>query len=153
LRVVIYGCGQVGLKIADALSRQNHKVTMIDRDPDTFRKLETAIPGCLFVVGDAIDQDVLRKAEIEQADLFLALTGEDNANLFAAQAAQTLFNVRRVLARVADPTRAQAFAELGLTAICSTDLIAAAVKEKIGLSTPGPAAEKAGRKPAGKVAK
>ena len=128
------------MRIADALTEQKHEVMMIDHDADTFRKLETTNSGCRFVIGDAIDQDVLRRAEIERADVFLALTGEDNANLFAAQAAQKLFNVKRVLVRVADATRAQAFGEIGLTTICATELIADAVKQRIGLA--GPAGKK-----------
>jgi len=130
LRIVIYGCGQVGIRIAETLSQQKHEVAVIDRDSDSFRKLEGS--GCEFVVGDAIDQDALSKARTETADIFLALTGEDNANLFAAQVAKDIFKVKRAIVRVADPMRSKAFAELGLTTICSTDLIADAVRKKIG---------------------
>jgi trk system potassium uptake protein TrkA len=130
LKIVIYGCGQVGIKVAENLVQQKHGVTMIDRDADTFRKLEGS--GCELVVGDAIDQDTLRKAGTESADMFLALTGEDNPNLFAAQVAKEIFKVKRVIVRVADPLRAKAFAELGLTTICATDLIADAVRKKLG---------------------
>jgi trk system potassium uptake protein len=146
LRVAIYGCGQVGMKVAEALSQQKHEVTVIDRDADSFRRLEASDGSCRLVIGDAIDQDVLRRAEVESADVFLALTGEDNANLFAAQAARELFGVQKVIVRVADPLRAQAFTEMGITTVCATDLIAEALKEKLGLVAPA-------RKPAGKGAK
>jgi trk system potassium uptake protein TrkA len=132
LKIVIYGCGQVGIKTAEALCQQKHQVTVIDRDPDSFRRLESSAAGCQFVIGDAIDQDVLRKAEVDRADVFLALTGEDNANLFAAEAAREVFKVKRVIVRVAGPVRAQAFAEMGLITICATDLIVDAVRKKIG---------------------
>ena len=131
MKVVIYGCGQVGMKIAEALCQQKNEVTVIDRDADTLRKLE-GIVECKAVVGDAIDQDILRNAAIEDADCFLALTGEDNANLFAAQVAREIFKVKKVIVRVASPVRAQAFSEMGLITVCATDLIADAVKRKIG---------------------
>jgi trk system potassium uptake protein TrkA len=131
LKIVVCGCGQVGMKVAEALSQQKHQVTVIDRDMDTFRKLEAGT-GCQFVIGDATDQDVLRKAETESADAFLALTGEDNANLFAAQVAKEILKVKKVIVRLADPVRANAFAEMGLTTICGTDLMAELIKKKIG---------------------
>jgi len=130
LKIVVCGCGQVGTKVAEALSLQKHEVTVIDRDVDTFRKLEAGT-GCRFVVGDATDQEVLRRAETEAADAFLALTGEDNANLFAAQVAKELLKVRKVIVRLADPIRATAFAEMGLTTVCGTDLMADLIGKKL----------------------
>ena len=130
MKVTIYGCGQVGLKTAEALIKQKHEVTIIDRDADSFRKIEES-ELCHFVVGDAIDQEVLHKAETDQADVFMALTGEDNANIFAAQASKELFKVKKVIVRIADPVRAQAFSEMGLVTVCSTDLISDAVRKKM----------------------
>jgi trk system potassium uptake protein TrkA len=133
VKIIICGCGKVGNKIAEILSQQKHELTVIDRDADAFRKLE-AITEAQFVSGNIIDQDVLVKAGIEQADVFLALTGDDNANLFAAQVAKELFKVKRVIIRVDEPVRANAFSEeLGLITICGTELIADQVKKKIGV--------------------
>lgn len=133
MKIIIGGCGKVGTKLAEILSQQKHELTVVDRDTDTFRKLE-AITEAQFVTGNIIDQDVLVKAGIEQADVFLALTGDDNANLFSAQIAKELFKVKRVIIRVDEPVRANAFAEeLGLITICGTELIADQVKKKIGV--------------------
>jgi trk system potassium uptake protein TrkA len=129
---VVCGCGQVGTKVAEALSEQKHQVTVIDRDVDTFRKLEAGT-GCQFVVGDATDQEILRKAETETADVFLALTGEDNVNLFAAQVAKELLKVRKVVVRLADPIRAASFAEMGLTTVCGTNLMADLIGRKLAV--------------------
>lgn len=117
------------MKIAQLLTAGRHEVTIIDRDADALHRMSES--GCRLIVGDAIDSEILRKAGIEEADCFLALTGEDNANLFAAQAARELFRVKKVIVRVADPKRARAFAEMGLTTICATDLIADAVNAEI----------------------
>lgn len=130
MKVVICGCGQVGMSVAENLSQQKHEITLIDRDADSFRKLE-GTDGFQFIVGDATDQDILRKAETEGADAFLALTGEDNANLLAAQVARELFKIKTVVVRVAGPIRARAYSEMGLTTVCGTDLIADAVMKKI----------------------
>ena len=133
MKIIICGCGKVGNKIAEILSQQKHELTVIDRDADAFRKLE-AMTEAQFVSGNIIDQDVLVKAGIEQADVLLALTGDDNANLFSAQIAKELFKVKRVIIRVDEPVRAKAFAEeLGLITICGTELIADQVKKKIGV--------------------
>jgi trk/ktr system potassium uptake protein len=133
VKIIICGCGKVGTKLAEILSQQKHELTVVDRDPDTFRKLE-ALTEAQFVTGNIIDQDVLVKAGIEQADVFLALTGDDNANLFSAQAAKELFKVKKVITRVDEPVRASAFSgELGLITVCGTDLIADQVKKKIGV--------------------
>jgi trk system potassium uptake protein len=132
VKIIIGGCGKVGTKLAEILSQQKHELTVVDRDADAFRKLE-AITESQFVSGNIIDQDVLVKAGIEQADVFLALTGDDNANLFSAQVAKELFKVKRVIVRVDEPVRANAFSEeLGLITICGTELIADQVKKKIG---------------------
>jgi trk system potassium uptake protein TrkA len=133
VKIIICGCGKVGTKIAEIMSQQKHEITVIDRDADAFRKLE-AITESQFVTGNIIDQDILVKAGIEQADIFLALTGDDNANLFSAQVAKELFKVKRVIVRVDEPVRANAFSEeLGLITICGTELIADQVKKKIGV--------------------
>jgi len=133
VKIIICGCGKVGTKITEILSQQKHELTVVDRDPDTFRKLE-ALTEAQFVTGNIIDQDILVKAGIEQADVFLALTGDDNANLFSAQIAKELFKVKRVIIRVDEPVRANAFSEeLGLVTICGTELIADQVKKKIGV--------------------
>lgn len=133
MKIIIGGCGKVGTKLAEILSQQKHELTVVDRDTDTFRKLET-LTEAQFVTGNIIDQDIMVKAGIEQADVFLALTGDDNANLFSAQVAKELFKVKRVIVRVDEPVRANAFSEeLGLMTICGTELIADQVKKKIGV--------------------
>ena len=61
---------------------------------------------------------------LDQADVFLAVTQGDNTNIFAAQIAREVFGVERVVARIYDPIRAQAYRELGITTLCTTTLAA-----------------------------
>lgn len=133
MKIIICGCGKVGSKIIEIMLEHKHELTVIDRDADVFRQLE-AIPDIQFIAGSIVDQDILVKAGIENADVFLALTNDDNANILSAQVAKELFKVKRVIASVKDLVRARAFTdELGLDTVCGTDLIAEQIKKKIGV--------------------
>jgi len=125
LKVVIVGCGRVGSQIASDMDRTGHQVVIIDRDPNQFSR--AASRGVLTadfkgdqVVGNGTDADVLRRAGIEDADGFVAVTEGDNRNIMAAQVAKLVFKVPRVVARIYDPERAEAYEKLGLHTICPT---------------------------------
>ena len=121
MRMVILGCGRVGATLATLASEAGHEVTIVDSDRGAFRRLGPAFQG-EKVVGLGIDEDVLTAAGIEQADVFVAVTSGDNSNIMAAQIARVRFNVPKVIARIYDPIRAQAYAELGVDTYCSTTL-------------------------------
>jgi trk system potassium uptake protein TrkA len=127
VRVVILGCGRVGSTLAAILTREGHHVTVIDRDQSAFDKAAQRL-GPAFtgetIRGIGIDDDILRQAGIEEADAFISVTSGDNTNIVAAQIAQKKFSVPRVLARVYDPTRADAYRESGLNTICATTITA-----------------------------
>ena len=125
MKLVIVGCGRVGSQIASEMDRAGHQVVIIDRDPSQFSK--AASRGVLTsdfkgdqVVGNGTDADVLRRAGIEDADGFVAVTEGDNRNIMAAQIAKHVFKVPRVVARIYDPERAEAYEKLGLHTICPT---------------------------------
>lgn len=140
---VILGCGRVGSTLARQLSRDGHKVAVVDLTSDAFRRLGTRFKGPR-IVGTGLDQDTLRKAGIEQADAFIAVTQGDNTNIMAAQLAREVFSVPRVIARIYDPIRAQAYREMGITTLCTTTLAAGLIRAE-ALATPqsGPVAEAA----------
>jgi trk system potassium uptake protein TrkA len=117
--VVIAGCGRVGSGVALSLVDEGHDVVVIDENPDAFELLGEGFPG-QFVVGAALDWDVLRKAGIEGADAFMACTDGDNTNITCAQIAQKGFEVRCVVARVFDPARAELFRSTGINTVCPT---------------------------------
>ena len=121
MRIVILGCGRVGSTLATQTSEAGHDVTIVDVERRAFRRLGPKFSGNR-VVGLGIDEDVLIEAGIEHADVFVALTSGDNSNIMAAQIARVRFNVPKVIARVYDPIRAQAYAELGVDTYCSTTL-------------------------------
>jgi len=136
MRAVIVGCGRVGATMARALESAGHDVTIIDLVTRAFDRLPAAFRGNA-VRGDGTDEDILRRAGAEGADLFLALTEGDNRNIMAAQMALEALGIERVYAKVNDPLRAAAYAELGIGTICRTTMIADAILEALGESPSG----------------
>lgn len=125
LKILIVGCGRVGSQIAADMDKAGHDVVIVDRDPNAFSK--ASIRGVLTiafkgeqVVGNGTDSDVLRRAGVESADGFVAVTEGDNRNIMASQVAKHIFKVPKVVARIYDPERAEAYEKLGLHTICPT---------------------------------
>jgi trk system potassium uptake protein TrkA len=135
MKVVIMGCGRVGAWLARLLDADGHSVTVLDTDAYSFRRLSFPRPLPDFngtaLVGDGIDEEALRRAGIEEADVFFALTQGDNRNIMAAQIAKHIFNVPRVMCRIYDPLRQELYNTLGLEAISPTTIFAEMLKEKL----------------------
>lgn len=128
--IVIAGCGRLGSLLADELSRDGHNVVVIDLDERKFAALSSGFGG-FRVVGDALEAAVLRRAQIEQADCFLATTAEDNTNLMLVQVAKAIFDVPVVIARLFNPLYAQMYREMGIDTVSPTALAAAAFERII----------------------
>jgi len=130
MKILIMGCGRVGAKLAELLDKAGHKVTMLDTDEYSFRRLPGDFGGTALV-GSGTDQEALKKAGIGDVDVFLTLTQGDNRNIMAAQIARHIFNVKRVICRIYDPRRKELFGELGIETISPTTIFAHMLKEKI----------------------
>src|SRR5205809_6607428 len=96
LKLVIVGCGRVGSQVAANMDRAGHEVVIVDREPNAFSR--AASRGVLTrdfkgeqVVGNGTDVDVLRRAGVEKADGFVAVTEGDNRNIMASQIARHIF--------------------------------------------------------------
>lgn len=138
MKVIIMGCGRVGGRLAGLLESDGHDVTVLDNDSYSFRRLPPGFRGTALL-GNGIDADVLRRAGIEEADVFVAVTQGDNRNVMSCQIARHIFNVPRVVCRIYDPLRRDLFEELGLEAISPTTIFAQILREK--LEAPGPQRE------------
>ncbi|MGB9587123.1 MAG: potassium channel family protein [Armatimonadota bacterium] len=128
MNIIILGCGRIGSTLATAMSRDGHDVTVIDRNSDAFRRLGPEFRG-RTVIGNGIDEDILKKSDIEHADAFVAVTNGDNTNIMSVQIAKEKFNIPRVIARIYDPIRACAYRELGIETICTTVIGARLIKD------------------------
>lgn len=133
MKVVIMGCGRVGAQLATILDRGGHDVTVLDNASTSFDRLPSDFRG-RKLVGNGIDQDVLRRVGIESADAFVACTQGDNRNVMAAQIAKHIFNVPRVVCRIYDPIREEMYHMLGLRTISPTkvgaELLMQAIQEE-----------------------
>jgi len=130
MKVIIMGCGRVGVQLARLLVDEGHQVAVIDYDADALKRLGPDFKG-QKVVGVGFDRDVLIKAGIEHADAFAAASSSDNANILAARIAHNIFHVPRVVARLFDPQRAEIYRRLGMLTISSTTWGAERIRELI----------------------
>jgi trk system potassium uptake protein TrkA len=126
VKFVIVGCGRVGAALAEAFDNAGHEVVIIDTSTRAFDRLSGEFKG-QAIRGDGTDEDVLRKAGAEGADGLLALTEGDNRNVMSAQVAIEKLSVGRALAKINDPVRAAAYAELGIATICRTTMLTDAI--------------------------
>ena len=130
MNIVIMGCGRVGAQLAAMLDEEGHKVTILDRDTYSFRRLPGNFRGTALV-GDGTDEDILIRAGIEEAHAFVAVTQGDNRNVMASQIAKHIFNVPKVACRVYDPLREEMYHALGLETISPTTVGAKLLKDLI----------------------
>ncbi|HEY32583.1 MAG TPA: TrkA family potassium uptake protein [Dehalococcoidia bacterium] len=130
MKVVIMGCGRVGARLASLLEQDGNDVTIIDIDSYSFRRLSPDFKGTALI-GNGIDEDVLRSAGIEEAGAFVALTQGDNRNIMASQIAKHIFNVPRAVCRIYDPLRRDMYEELGLETVSPTTVFAQILREKL----------------------
>ena len=136
MKIVIVGCGRVGAAAAESWSGAGHEVIVLDLETRAFERLPASFSGTA-IRGDGTDEDVLRRAGAEGADLLLALTEGDNRNIMAAQVATETLDVAQVIAKINDPLRAAAYGELGISTLCRTSLMLDAVNAHLGLPASG----------------
>ncbi|MBI2851630.1 MAG: TrkA family potassium uptake protein [Chloroflexi bacterium] len=130
MNVVIMGCGRVGAQLAGMLDANGHRVTVLDLDSYSFRRLPSGYRGTALI-GNGLDEEHLKRAGIEEADVFVAVTQGDNRNLMACQIARHNFNVKKVICRIYDPLRQELYATLGIESVSSTTVVAELLKTKI----------------------
>lgn len=116
--VIVAGCGQLGAGLARGLSSSGDDVVVVDEQADQ-QRLGSGFDG-VVVRGSPTDVDVLREAGIENAQLLVAVTADDNTNVMAIQIAKQVFAVPMVLARISNPEREHFYRGLGLSTVCPT---------------------------------
>jgi trk system potassium uptake protein TrkA len=136
VKIVIVGCGRVGATLAQSYDRAGHEVIVVDIRTDAFDRLPPSFGG-RAIRGDGTDKDVLLRAGADGADAFLAMTEGDNRNVMAAQLAAESLDIVRVVAKINDPVRAEAYAALGIATLCRTGLMHDAVNAYLGFDPSG----------------
>ena len=130
MKIVIMGCGRVGARLSGTLDKEGHNVTILDNNSYSFRRLPPDFKGTALL-GNGIDEEALKRAGIEETDVFIALTQGDNRNVMAAQIAKHIFDVPRVICRIYDPLRQELYSTLGIETISPTKIFAHILKEKL----------------------
>jgi trk system potassium uptake protein len=128
--VIIAGCGRVGAVLANYLSLERHDVVVIDKSGAAFDRLGSAFNG-VTLEGVAFDEELLTEAGIDQADIFAAVTNQDNTNMMAAEVATNVYGVPRVISRLYDPARELTYFRMGIDYVCGTSLMTDRIRERL----------------------
>lgn len=121
MKVIVVGCGKFGARVTAYLTRQNHDVTVIDSNPESFHLLNAEFTGEM-ITGIGYDRDVLESAGINVADVLISCASSDSLNAVIASVAKNSFHVPMVIARMYDPIRAKMFESMGIYTVSITRL-------------------------------
>lgn len=129
MHVVIVGAGRVGLNLASLLISDGHDITLIESNNNLCRNAVHELDA-LVICGNGTDKKILDEANVSNADVFVAATGNDEVNLLTCILVKE-YNVPKVIARVGDPTHEKAFKQAGIDSVVSPELTAASYLEKL----------------------
>ena len=128
---IVLGCGKMGLNLTRALLEQGHEVTVIDWDPQRALVANEQLGG-VVIVGDGCESSLLREAGVQRADVFIALTGNDEDNLVSCQMAKHRFKVPKTIALVNNPRNEELFRILGVDVqVSGTAIILQHIEEEL----------------------
>lgn len=102
MNIFIAGGGRIGFHLTRLVCNENHDVTLIETDPIKVEQVDYAL-DCRTVRGSAASVSLLQDLGVDDADIFVSVTGNDEINLIAAAAAKGL-GAKQAVARVDNPT-------------------------------------------------
>ncbi len=123
------GGGRVGLNLSSFLISDGHDVTLVENDKSLCSNAAVELDA-LVICGNGTDIKTLEEANIMNADVFVAATGNDEANLLACVLVRE-YNVPKIIARVSDPSHKSVFKKIGVDSVISPELTAASYLEKL----------------------
>jgi trk system potassium uptake protein len=107
--VFIAGGGRTGAQLAADLIAQNYEIRLVEHRRELLTRLHHELPTEVIYEGQATDPAVLKQAGLEKANVLVACTNDDAANLVLCYLARTVFKVRRTVARINNPRNAWLF--------------------------------------------
>lgn len=129
--IVIVGGGKVGFYLAKELVEAGHEALVIEIDPSTASEIAETL-GEIVMRGDGCEAAIQEQAGSARADLFLAVTGEDEANLVACQVARHRFKAKRIVARINNPKNETIFRKLGIdVTVSATSVILSQIEQEL----------------------
>lgn len=128
MNIIIAGCGKVGVTLAEQLRAENHEITMVDIDAERLEHTMSQL-DIQVVSGNTISNRTLKEAGIENADLFIAVTDQDEINLLSCLVARKTAGCPTI-ARVRNPEYNQEIGlfkdDIGLAMVINPELATAA---------------------------
>ncbi|ERJ05785.1 potassium transport protein kefC [Halorhabdus tiamatea SARL4B] len=128
-RVLIVGGGRIGRELATRLEDRDEEVVIVEKDPDVAERLRSE--GYTVREGDASERNTLQDAGVASAKVLAVATPDDDVNLLVSQLAKNKFGVETVIARVNEPTNADAFEDLDVDTVPSWRSVAWAMDNRI----------------------
>ena len=127
--VIIMGGGRVGLALANLLIEDGYDITLIESDESLCSEVAAELDA-LVICGNGTSSKLLEESNIEDADFFIATTGNDEANLLSCILVRK-YDVPNIIARVSNPDHEEAFKEVGIDQVISPEITAAGYLQKI----------------------
>jgi len=123
LRIVVVGAGKIGSNLAKMLIERGNEVIIIDYDEERCSKLSAEVDA-LIIKGDATKLETLRDAEVDKADVFIAVTDRDEVNVLSCLIAKQMGSTRTI-ARVGDSRLIEVVEALGVERAICPELVTA----------------------------
>ncbi|MBR2557171.1 MAG: TrkA family potassium uptake protein [Methanobrevibacter sp.] len=127
--IIIMGGGRVGLSLANLLIEEGYDITLIESDESLCAEIAAELDG-LVICGNGTNSKLLEETNIEDADFFIATTGNDEANLLSCILVRK-YDVPNIIARVSNPDHEEAFKEVGIDNVISPEITAAGYLQKL----------------------
>ena len=129
--IIVVGGGKIGYYLSKALVDEGHEVLVIEKDPEKCGHISEEL-GSICMRGDGCEAATLTQAGTGRADMFIAVTDEDEDNLVACQVAKHKFDVMRAIARINNPKNEAIFKMLGIdVTVSSTNLILEHIEQEV----------------------
>jgi trk system potassium uptake protein TrkA len=129
--IIVIGGGKVGYYLAQALLDEGHEILVVEKDAARTEFICSEL-GSVCLRGDGCEVATLTEVGTGRADMFIAVTGDDEDNLIACQVAKHKFNVPRTIARINNPKNEAIFKELGIdVTVSSTNIILENIEEEV----------------------
>jgi trk system potassium uptake protein TrkA len=129
--IIVIGGGRLGYYLLKALLKEGHEVLVLEKDARICKTITDEL-GSVCFRGDGCEAATLAEVGTGRADMFIAVTGDDEDNLVACQVAKHKHNVPRTIARLRNPRNALLFKKLGVdVTVSSTDLILESIEREV----------------------
>lgn len=129
--IIIVGGGKIGYYLSKALLNEGHEIVVVEKDSSRKDFICNELGG-ICIRGDGCEAATLAEIGASRADMFIAVTGDDEDNLVSCQVAKHKFNVPRTVSRMSNPKNEAIFKKLGIdVTVSSTNVILESIEQEL----------------------